>query len=187
MPYRSRNTLSQKSWARHFCAARRPTCSMLTARHLPHCLPDNPQRLPETRRLERWSNLSRKRRQSACVPSRVPGPLSLQFATTTRRRARADVSGGSFASVWRCPRHSRFTPDNRPSSAGAAHPKRAISGNGTASAPTFDLQRHQPCEQGPDDPETGLPLPAQPVDATQALNLSAGVSNCKVSRGRSFS
>jgi hypothetical protein len=33
---------------------------------------------------------------------------------------------------------------------------------------------------------SGLPLPAQPVDATQALNLSAGVSNCKVSRGRSF-
>jgi hypothetical protein len=32
-----------------------------------------------------------------------------------------------------------------------------------------------------------LPLPAQPVAATQALNLSAGVSNCKVSRGRSFS
>ena len=29
--------------------------------------------------------------------------------------------------------------------------------------------------------------PAQPVDATQALNLSAGVSNCKVSRGRSLS
>src|SRR3979409_1497406 len=28
---------------------------------------------------------------------------------------------------------------------------------------------------------------AQLVDATQALNLSAGVSNCKVSRGRSFS
>src|ERR1019366_2506475 len=28
-------------------------------------------------------------------------------------------------------------------------------------------------------------MPAQPVDATQALNLSAGVSNCKVSRGRS--
>jgi hypothetical protein len=30
-------------------------------------------------------------------------------------------------------------------------------------------------------------VPAQPVDATLALNLSAGVSNCKVSRGRSFS
>jgi hypothetical protein len=30
-------------------------------------------------------------------------------------------------------------------------------------------------------------LPAQPVDATQALNLAAGVSNCKVSRGRSLS
>jgi len=29
-------------------------------------------------------------------------------------------------------------------------------------------------------------VPAQPVDATQALNLSAGVSNCKVSRGRSI-
>jgi hypothetical protein len=27
--------------------------------------------------------------------------------------------------------------------------------------------------------------PAQPIDATQALNLSAGVSNCKVSCGRS--
>ena len=32
-----------------------------------------------------------------------------------------------------------------------------------------------------------LTVPAQPVDATQALNLSAGVSNCKVSRGRSLS
>ena len=32
-----------------------------------------------------------------------------------------------------------------------------------------------------------LVLPAQPVDATHALNLSAGVSNCKVSRGRSLS
>jgi hypothetical protein len=31
-----------------------------------------------------------------------------------------------------------------------------------------------------------ITLPAQPVDATQALNLSAGVSNCKVSRGRSL-
>jgi hypothetical protein len=30
-------------------------------------------------------------------------------------------------------------------------------------------------------------LPAQLVDATQALNLSAGVSNAKVLRGRSFS
>jgi hypothetical protein len=34
---------------------------------------------------------------------------------------------------------------------------------------------------------SGPLVPAQPVDATQALNLSAGVSNCKVSRGRSFS
>ena len=32
-----------------------------------------------------------------------------------------------------------------------------------------------------------LKVPDQPVDATRALNLSAGVSNCKVSRGRSFS
>jgi hypothetical protein len=29
-------------------------------------------------------------------------------------------------------------------------------------------------------------VPAQPVHATQALNLSAGISNCKVSRGRSL-
>ena len=36
-------------------------------------------------------------------------------------------------------------------------------------------------------PQYFLLLPAQPFDATQALNLSAGVSNCKVSRGRSFS
>jgi len=35
--------------------------------------------------------------------------------------------------------------------------------------------------------ESYIGVPAQPVDATQALNLSAGVSNCKVSRGRSFS
>ena len=34
---------------------------------------------------------------------------------------------------------------------------------------------------------SALWVPAQPVDATQALNLSAGVSNCKVSRGRSLS
>jgi hypothetical protein len=32
-----------------------------------------------------------------------------------------------------------------------------------------------------------LSLPAQPIDATQALNLSAGVSNSRVLRGRSFS
>ena len=32
-----------------------------------------------------------------------------------------------------------------------------------------------------------IALPAQPVDATQALNLSAGVLNPKVLRGRSFS
>jgi hypothetical protein len=31
------------------------------------------------------------------------------------------------------------------------------------------------------------PVSAQPVDATQALNLSAGVSNVKVLRGRSLS
>ena len=30
-------------------------------------------------------------------------------------------------------------------------------------------------------------MPPQPVDATQALNLSAGVSNPKVLRGRSLS
>jgi hypothetical protein len=37
------------------------------------------------------------------------------------------------------------------------------------------------------DKKNGVAVPAQPVDATQALNLSAGVSNCKVSRGRSLS
>jgi hypothetical protein len=34
---------------------------------------------------------------------------------------------------------------------------------------------------------SALRVPAQPVDATQALNLSAGVSNVKVSRGLSLS
>jgi hypothetical protein len=33
---------------------------------------------------------------------------------------------------------------------------------------------------------SGYWVPAQPVDATQALNLSAGALNCKVSGGRSF-
>ena len=36
-------------------------------------------------------------------------------------------------------------------------------------------------------PEFEMRLSAQPVDATQALNLSAGVSNVKVLRGRSLS
>ena len=36
-------------------------------------------------------------------------------------------------------------------------------------------------------PDVRFTLPAQPVDATQALNLSAGVSNPKVLRGRSLS
>jgi hypothetical protein len=36
-------------------------------------------------------------------------------------------------------------------------------------------------------PAAAFGMPAQPVDATQALNLSAGVSNARVLRGRSFS
>ena len=36
-------------------------------------------------------------------------------------------------------------------------------------------------------PMAGNDLPAQPVDATHALNLSAGVSKANVFRGRSFS
>jgi hypothetical protein len=36
------------------------------------------------------------------------------------------------------------------------------------------------------DPTAGNTLPAQPIDATQALNLSAGVSKFNVFRGRSF-
>jgi hypothetical protein len=34
---------------------------------------------------------------------------------------------------------------------------------------------------------SGFGVSAQPVDATQALNLSAGVSNVKILRGRSLS
>ena len=41
--------------------------------------------------------------------------------------------------------------------------------------------------EGQNLPLSAVTLPAQPIDATQALNLSAGVSNCKVSRGRSLS
>jgi hypothetical protein len=37
----------------------------------------------------------------------------------------ANVSCGSIATVWRCPRHFRFTPENRHSLQGAACPKRA--------------------------------------------------------------
>jgi hypothetical protein len=40
---------------------------------------------------------------------------------------------------------------------------------------------------GKASPNVRYALLAQPVDATQALNLSAGVSNSKVLRGRSFS
>jgi hypothetical protein len=42
---------------------------------------------------------------------------------------RRNVGCGSFASVWRCPRHFRFTPDSRPSSEGSARPKRARRGS----------------------------------------------------------
>jgi ribosomal protein L13E len=45
---------------------------------------------------------------------------------------------------------------------------------------------HAHVEVGPIG-ERSVSRPTQPVDATQTLNLSAGVSNCKVSRGRSFS
>jgi hypothetical protein len=57
--------------------------------------------------------------------------------------------------------------------------------NGDVACTMTDVgqSRHLGCEPI----SSGLHLPAQPVDATQALNLSAGVSNCKVSRGRSFS
>ena len=43
----------------------------------------------------------------------------------------------------------------------------------------------KPDDGGPD--VVRRQMTAQPIDATQALNLSAGVSNCKVSRGRSLS
>jgi hypothetical protein len=52
-----------------------------------------------------------------------------------------------------------------------------------------DLPKAAPVARAP-RPERQLAfqlVPAQPIDATQALNLSAGVSNCKVSRGRSLS
>jgi len=53
----------------------------------------------------------------------------------------------------------------------------------------FGIQSEKPTLDGvPARSSTSVfGVPAQPVDATQALNLSAGVSNCKVSRGRSFS
>jgi hypothetical protein len=37
------------------------------------------------------------------------------------------------------------------------------------------------------DPRVRFVLPAQPIDATRALNLSAGVSNFKALRGLSLS
>jgi hypothetical protein len=49
----------------------------------------------------------------------------------------------------------------------------------------FSLDRHVPATHLLRSIDRFV-VPAQPVDATQALNLSAGVSNCKVSRGRSF-
>src|ERR1700682_1171819 len=90
---------------------------------------------------------------------------------------------------WKAVYHSSNRPD----------PNRGNRGQGTAVRPPCSLSfrlarlprerpirvklRRTQCRQM----SPGFPLPAQPVDATQALNLSAGVSNCKVSRGRSFS
>src|SRR5712671_1985676 len=42
-------------------------------------------------------------------------------------------------------------------------------------------------ELGAHSPMSAFGVPAQPVDATQALNFSAGVSNPRVLRGRSLS
>ena len=53
--------------------------------NLPPCLPDNPQRLPATRPPAHWSILLRKRRQSACAPSRVPSPLPISSSASRSR------------------------------------------------------------------------------------------------------
>jgi hypothetical protein len=55
------------------------------------------------------------------------------------------------------------------------------------------ILRDAPCSDSvflpctPQPPNGRNDLSAQPIDATQVLNLSAGVSNAKVFRGRSFS
>jgi hypothetical protein len=56
-----------------------------------------------------------------------------------------------------------------------------------ATAPLFDSTASWQLGLPPARPLSVISLPAQLIDATQALNLSAGVSNCKVSRGRSLS
>src|ERR1700737_1821705 len=49
------------------------------------------------------------------------------------------------------------------------------------------LYHEVPRNQGEQRMTVSFNVPAQPVDATQASNLSAGVSNARVLRGRSFS
>jgi hypothetical protein len=58
---------------------------------------------------------------------------------------------------------------------------------GTSMPQSGRRPQHQKRRFDPLSTISDLPRRAQLVAATQALNLSAGVSNCKVSRGRSFS
>src|SRR5437016_5337325 len=93
-------------------------------------------------------------------------PINLEYGLRNIEANRANFAHGRLPSMW-------FALTQPP--------------YGTPMPQSGRRPQHQKRKSARLNGMSGLPLPAQPVDATQALNFSAGVSNCKVSRGRSFS
>jgi len=92
-----------------------------------------------SRTARRLASLVGRRRTRFCgqIRSRkgAKGALRISWPRSTVAR-RADIQAddrqvrvGSFASVWLCPSHFRFTPDSRPSSEGSARQKSANNGS----------------------------------------------------------
>src|ERR1700682_3067481 len=77
-----------------------------------------------------------------------------------------------------CPLRTRLVQSLKPGDWAASEKWGAFGPNADQTrCRSWVKRRNTRCEQM----FSALALPAQPVDATQALNLSAGVSNCKVS------
>ena len=130
------------------------------------------------------------------------GPLKTEYGSLrqrsgTIRTGQTGPRGGCIKSLWRLSRNSLALTIVVARSHHLHRPLWQIP-NGSfqkqlppiLSARELRRRRYPACSlssKSTKAPSIPFHLPAQPVDATQVLNLSAGVSNAKVFRGRSFS